>query len=70
MSYTDLQYLSATEFKRLCGVRRETFNAPGRGAATTIRASRSEGRTEQATCGRSTVGDIGIRRGNTEANFI
>lgn len=26
MSYTDLQNLSATEFKRLCGVRRETFN--------------------------------------------
>lgn len=25
MSYTDLQYLSATEFKRLCGVSRETF---------------------------------------------
>ncbi len=35
MSYTDLQNLSATEFKRLCGVRRETFNAQGRGAATT-----------------------------------
>lgn len=26
VSYTDLQNLSATEFKRLCGVRRETFN--------------------------------------------
>ena len=26
MPYTDLQHLSATEFKRLCGVRRETFN--------------------------------------------
>lgn len=25
MSYTDLQYLSATEFKRLCGVSRDTF---------------------------------------------
>ncbi len=26
MPYTDLQHLCATEFKRLCGVRRETFN--------------------------------------------
>jgi hypothetical protein len=26
MPYIDLQHLSATEFKRLCGVRRETFN--------------------------------------------
>lgn len=26
MPYTDLQHLSAIEFKRLCGVRRETFN--------------------------------------------
>lgn len=26
MRYTDLQHLSATEFKRLCGVSRNTFN--------------------------------------------
>ncbi len=26
MPYTDLQHLAAAEFKRLCGVRRETFN--------------------------------------------
>ncbi len=26
MPYTDLQQLSAVEFKRLCGVRRNTFN--------------------------------------------
>jgi hypothetical protein len=25
MSYSDLQHLSATEFKRLCGVSRDTF---------------------------------------------
>lgn len=25
MSYTDLQHLSDTEFKRLCGVSRDTF---------------------------------------------
>lgn len=25
MAYTDIQHLSATEFKRLCGVRSETF---------------------------------------------
>ena len=26
MPYTDIQHLSVTEFKRLCGVRSETFN--------------------------------------------
>ncbi|HEY9779806.1 MAG TPA: hypothetical protein V6D09_06675 [Leptolyngbyaceae cyanobacterium] len=47
MSYTDLQSLSVGEFKRLCGVSRETFGEMALGVAPAARAPREAGRTKQ-----------------------
>lgn len=60
MPYTDLQNLSAAEFKRLCGVSHETFQEMVEVLRPEARASRSAGRTKQVECGRSIIGDFRV----------
>lgn len=52
MRYTDLQCLSATEFKRLCGVSRDTFADMALSATSTFVTLLSSRWAEQTECGR------------------
>lgn len=47
MPYTDLQSLSASEFKRLCGVTRETFREMSEVLRPHLERLRSSRRTKQ-----------------------
>ena len=70
MPYTDLQHLSAIEFKRLCGVRRETFNEMVEVLRPQARASRSAGRTKQVERGRPIISDFGVLARITSASSM
>ncbi len=50
MVYSDLQHLSAAEFKRLCGVSRNTFSEMALGVTTAFGTSWSARWTEQTEC--------------------
>ena len=63
MPYTDLQQLSAVEFKRLCGVTRKTFNKMVEKVQPHLeRQGRSRG-TKQTHCRRQTAGEVRVLAG-------